>query len=137
MTRVVIVDDEADFRLLVRSLLGAIRDAVSVVGEASDGEEGLAVVHRERPDILITDLVMPRMDGIQLTRRIRADLPKTKICLISSYAEDAYRLRASDSGADAFVSKQVVTVALIPAIRDLIRRNGTETPYESQSGLPC
>jgi DNA-binding NarL/FixJ family response regulator len=57
---------------------------------------------------------------VELTRRIRQDLPLTKVILISS--EDAYRLMASDSGADAFVSKQVLSTSLLPAIRDVIRR---------------
>ena len=131
MTRVVVIDDDAEFRLIVRSLLESMQDGVAVVGEAADGEEGLAIVRRERPGIVITDLVMPRLDGIELTRRVRQELPQTKICLISSYTEDAYRLRASDSGADAFVNKRVITAALVPAIRDLIRRNGAETPYQS------
>lgn len=95
---------------------------VTIVGEAADGEEGLAVVLRERPDIVISDLVMPRLNGVELTRRIRQELPQTKIILMSSYAEDAYRLMASDSGADAFVSKRVIFEALVPAIRDLIGR---------------
>jgi two-component system, NarL family, response regulator NreC len=65
---------------------------------------------------------MPRLDGVELTRRIRQELPETKVILMSSYTEDAYRLMASDSGADAFVSKQVITSSLLPAIRDVIRR---------------
>jgi DNA-binding NarL/FixJ family response regulator len=65
---------------------------------------------------------MPRLDGVELTRRIRAELPQTKIILMSSHTEDAYRLMASNSGADAFVSKRVVSDNLLPAIRDVIRR---------------
>jgi len=95
---------------------------MTVVAEAADGEEALTVVRREQPDIVITDLVMPRLDGVELTRRIRQELPLTKIILMSSYSEDAYRLMASDSDADAFVSKQVINDALRPAIRDLIGR---------------
>ena len=68
------------------------------------------------------DLVMPRLNGVELTRRIRQELPATKIILISSYTEDAYRLMASDSGADAFVSKQVMDSSLLPAIRDVVAR---------------
>lgn len=95
---------------------------VTIVSEAADGEEAFTVVLRERPDIVITDLMMPRLNGVELTRRIRQELPLTRIVLISSYPEDAYRLIASDSGADAFVSKRVIHEALLPAIRDLIRR---------------
>ena len=119
---VVVVDDEPDYRQIVRSLLLGLPDVVTFAGEAEDGDEALAVVRRERPDIVITDLVMPRLDGIELTRRIRQELPQTTIILMSSFTEDAYRLMASDSGADAFVNKRVINDALLPAIRDLIRR---------------
>ena len=119
---VVVVDDVPDFRETVRFLLLSLPDVVTVVGEAADGEEGLAVVLRERPDIVISNLVMPRLNGVELTRRIRQELPQTMIILMSSYPEDAYRLMASDSGADAFVNKRVIFEALVPAIRDLIGR---------------
>jgi CheY-like chemotaxis protein len=119
---VVVVDDNEDTRLIVRALLRPVHDVMTFVGDAADGKEGLALVRRERPDIVITDLVMPEIDGAELTRRIRRELPQTKIILISSYVEDAYRLMASDSGADAFVNKQVIAGSLLPAIGDLLRR---------------
>lgn len=133
---VVVVDDTPDNREIVRSLLLRLPDMLTIVGEAADGEEGLAVVLRERPDIVITDLVMPRLNGVELTRRIRRQLPQTKIILMSSYTEDAYRLMASDSGADAFVNKQLLTSALLPAIRDVIRRrlSGGSGPRPPNAG---
>jgi DNA-binding NarL/FixJ family response regulator len=118
---IVVADDAADYREMVRALLRPMSDTVTIVGEAADGEEALALVRRERPDIVITDLIMPRLNGVELTRRIRQELPDTKVILISSYTEDAYQLMVSDSGADVFVSKQVITTTLLPAIRDLIR----------------
>jgi len=99
-----------------------------IVGEAADGEEALAIAHRERPDLVMTDLIMPRLNGIELTRHIRQELPGTMVILMSSYTEDAYRLMASDSGADVFVSKRVIHDALLPAIRDLAARHVRETP---------
>lgn len=119
---IVVADDDLDYRLIVRALLRPMSATMIIVGEAADGEEALALVLRERPDLVITDLVMPRLDGVELTRRIREVLPETRILLMSSYTEDAYRLMASDSGADVFVSKRVITSTLVPAIRDLIRR---------------
>ncbi len=114
-SRVVIADDDLDYRDFVCSLIASASDTMTIVGEAADGEVALAVVLRERPDIVITDLVMPHLDGIELTRRIRHELPQTIIVLMSSYTEDAYRLLASDSGADAFVSKQVLPSSLLPS----------------------
>jgi DNA-binding NarL/FixJ family response regulator len=119
---VIVVDDAPDYRQIVRFLLLGVPDLVTFVGEAADGAEGLAVALRERADIVITDLVMPRLNGVELTRHIRQELPQTKIILMSSFTEDAYRLMASDSGADAFVHKGVIFEALLPAIRDLIAR---------------
>ena len=128
---IVIVDDDEDYRLIVRALLRPLGDTATIVGEAADGEAALAVVRRERPDIVITDLVMPHLNGVDLTRRIRQELPETQVILISSYTEDAYMHMASDSGADVFVNKHVITSSLVPAIRDLIRRRlsgGSDPP---------
>jgi CheY-like chemotaxis protein len=133
---IVVVEDNEEFRLIVRDLLRSAADLVTVVDEAADGEEGLALVRRERPDIVLTDLVMPRLDGVELTRRIRLELPQTKIILMSSHTEDAYRLMASDSGADVFVSKRVFSANLLPAIRDVIRRrlSGGSGPLPPSAG---
>jgi DNA-binding NarL/FixJ family response regulator len=92
-------------------------------------------VRRERPDVVITDLVMPDIDGAEVARRIRLELPKTKIILMSSYIEDAYRLMASDSGADAFVNKQVITRTLLPAIGDVVRREAEALDKEARKLL--
>jgi Response regulator containing a CheY-like receiver domain and an HTH DNA-binding domain len=144
--RIVVVDDDLDFRLIVRAIVTPEADSIQVVGEAGDGEEGLAVVRRERPDIVIADLIMPGLNGVELTKRIRNELPDTKIIIISSHTEDAYRLMASDSGADAFVNKRVIARSLLPAIHDVMRRrfsggNGSLPPTEGGSSacavLPC
>jgi len=118
---IVLADDSAEYREIVRYLLAAASD-MRIVGEAADGEEALALAHRVRPDLVVTDLTMPRLNGIELTRHIRQELPRTMVILMSSHTEDAYRLMASDSGADVFVSKRVVLDALLPAIRDLAAR---------------
>jgi DNA-binding NarL/FixJ family response regulator len=133
---VVVVDDEPDYRQLVCFLLLSIPDVVTFVGEAADGEEALALALRVQPDIVITDLVMPGLNGVDLTRRVRQELPETKIILMSSFTEDAYRLMASDSGADAFVHKGVIFEALEPAIRDLMGRrlSGGSGPLPPSAG---
>ena len=132
---IVVADDEPQYREIVRFLIASVSDTI-VVGEASDGEEALSVALRERPDIVITDLVMPRLNGIELTKRIRQELPQTRVILMSSFPEDAYRLMASDSGADAFVSKRVIFDNLLPAIHDVIRRrlSGGSGPLPPSAG---
>ena len=132
---IVVVDDEPQYREIVRFLIASVSDTI-VVGEASDGEEALALARRERPDIVITDLVMPRLNGIDLTKRIRQELPQTRVILMSSFTEDAYRMMASDSGADVFVSKQVIFDNLLPAISDVLRRrlSGGSGPLPPSAG---
>ena len=133
---IVIVDDNLEYRMIVRALIRSLSETMTVVGEAADGEEALAVVLREQPDIVITDLVMPGLNGVELTKRLRTELPQTRIILMSSYTEDAYRLMVSDSGADAFVNKQLLTSTLLPAIRDVIRRrlSGGSGPLPPSAG---
>ena len=134
MRTIVLVDDDREYCLILRALLQSLGETVSVVGEAGNGEEGLAVVRRERPDILITDLVMPDLNGIELTRYTRQESPQTRIILISSHTDDAYRLMASDSGADAFVNKSVISTALVAAVRDIVARLDDEAFPHSPPG---
>ena len=132
---VVVIDDSEEYRLIVRGLLRSVHDVTTFVGDAASGAEGLALVRRERPDMVITDLVMPGLDGIELARRIRLELPRTKIILMSADIEDAYRLMASDSGADAFVSKQMITRTLLPVIGDVVRREAAALDRAAQKLL--
>jgi len=132
---VVVIDDSEEYRLIVRGLLRSVHDVTTFVGDAATGAEGLTLVRRERPDMVITDLVMPGLDGIELARLIRLELPKTKIILMSADIEDAYRLMASDSGADAFVSKQMITRTLLPVIGDVVRREAAALDKAAQKLL--
>jgi CheY-like chemotaxis protein len=122
VTTVVVVDDDPDYLWLVRVILEMRGERITIVGEAASGEEALAVVLRERPDVVIADLMMPRLNGLELTRRIKQDRPQTKILLMSAYTEDTYRRIASVSGADGFVNKHLIHTGLLPAIRVAIGR---------------
>jgi CheY-like chemotaxis protein len=95
------------------------RCPIRFVGEAADGEEALALVRRERPDVVIADLLMPRLDGLALTRRIKHERPETKVILMTSYAE-AFERVAHVSDADAVVNKLGLHSGLVPAVRDVI-----------------
>ena len=114
-----IADDYPDYRLLVRFLLTSLSDTIAIVGEAADGEEALTLVRRERPDIVISDLLMPRLNGLELTRRIKHELPQTKVILMTSYTEACQRV-AHVSDADAVVNKLGLHSGLLPAVRDVI-----------------
>ena len=134
MIRVLVADDHTLVRAgMVRILTES--GLCEVVAEASDGREAVDRAIETRPHVVVLDITMPRLNGIELTKRIRQELPHTSVILISSYTEDAYRLMASDSGADAFVSKRVIHEALLPALRDLIRRiSGGSGPLPPSAG---
>jgi DNA-binding NarL/FixJ family response regulator len=113
--RVLIVDDDADVRWLVTFVLR--RDPnVTLVGEAPDGEEAVSLVRQERPDVVVMDVMMPRVDGLEATRRIKREWPDTKVLVLTSLTDDAARREAFEKGADAFLNKREIATALLPAI---------------------
>jgi DNA-binding NarL/FixJ family response regulator len=122
VTTVIVVDDDPDYLWLVRFILESGPDKTAIVGEAASGEEALGLVLHKHPDIVIVDLMMPRLNGLELTRRIKEERPQTKILLMSAYSEDTYRRIASVSGADGFVNKHLIHTGLLPAIREVMLR---------------
>ena len=102
--RVLIADDAADLRLLLRTRLMR-RDDVDVVGEAGDGEEVLELVDQVEPDVIIMDLSMPRVDGLQATEIIRERHPDVRIVVLSGYPSSAMEAMALSAGADEYIEK--------------------------------
>jgi DNA-binding NarL/FixJ family response regulator len=103
--RVLVVDDHPLFRDGIRSLLAA-RD-VEVVGEAGDGAEALAKTRELHPDVVLMDIRMPRMGGLEATRLIKADMPETKIVILTVSDDDADLFEAIKSGADGYMLKSL------------------------------
>jgi DNA-binding NarL/FixJ family response regulator len=118
-TKILVIDDDADFRQLLITLLQA-DPRVRVSGQAGDGEAALDLVRRESPGIVLMDLMMPRVDGLEATRRIKRVAPETKVVVLSSVADERYRRLAFDSGADVFLNKRDTVIALVPTIRNLV-----------------
>ncbi len=103
--RVLLVDDHALFRDGVRSLLQA--RGVEVVGEASNGEEAVEAALRLRPDVVLMDIYMPRVDGLEATRLIKASLPQVKIIMLTVSDEDHTLFEAVKSGAQGYLLKNL------------------------------
>ncbi|WP_030871822.1 response regulator [Streptomyces sp. NRRL S-37] len=119
--RAVIVDDQALVRTGFRMIL--MSDGIEVVGEATTGGEAVAVVRRTRPDVVLMDIRMPEMDGIEATRRILAnDSLRTRIIMLTTYDVNEYVYEALSAGAAGFLLKDVSPDQLVAAVR-LVRAN--------------
>jgi DNA-binding NarL/FixJ family response regulator len=114
--RVLLVDDHAMVRRGMRDFLGLHED-IQVVGEAGDGAEAIDQANALRPDIVVMDLMMPGVDGIEATARIKAELPQVEIIAITSFIEEARVVAAIEAGASGFLLKDAEADELAAAIR--------------------
>jgi DNA-binding NarL/FixJ family response regulator len=115
-TRLVLVDDQSLVRTGFRMILDETAD-IEVVGEASDGRAALQVVSETRPDIVLMDVRMPGIDGIEATRRIRAMSPAPKVIILTTFDLDDYVYAGLRAGASGFLLKHALAADLISAVR--------------------
>ena len=113
---VLIVDDHAVVRQGLRTFL-ELQEEIEVVGEASNGLEAVEQARQLLPDVVLMDLVMPRMDGIEATRSIRAISPSTKVVVLTSFTEDEKVFPSIKAGALGYLLKNVSPTELVSAIR--------------------
>ncbi len=118
--RILIVDDHPVVRRGIRACLQR-QPGLSVVGEAADGIEALELIRSLQPDVVLTDLDMPRMDGLALTQAVRREFPEVKILILSMHANTEYILRILQSGARGYVSKEADPAELVQAIHAVHR----------------
>lgn len=116
MITLVLADDEPNVRRALRMRLELEPD-IAVTGEAGDGFAALEVVEDVRPDVVVMDVAMPRLDGIAAVERIRAAAPATRVVVLTLHDDAATKQRARAAGADGFVGKHQPPEALIDAIR--------------------
>jgi DNA-binding NarL/FixJ family response regulator len=114
-TTVFIADDHAIFREGLRLLLQA-EENIEVVGEAANGHQAVAEVARLWPDVVLMDLAMPLLNGIEATRRITFEPSSTKVLVLSSYSDDQHVQLALDAGAAGYVMKETASHELVHAI---------------------
>ena len=115
MTTVVIADDQALVRTGFRMILNA--RGIEVVGEAADGAEAVDVVRRLRPDVVLMDIRMPTMDGLEATRRILAEPTDCRVLILTTFDLDRYVYAALAAGASGFLLKDVTPEHLAAAVR--------------------
>ncbi len=114
--RVLIADDHAVVREGLRSFFG-VQEDIEVIAEASDGEEAVKKVRAQNPDVVVMDLVMPRMEGVEAIRQIRETNPDVKIIVLTSFADDDKMLAAVKAGATGYLLKDAKPQELSDAIR--------------------
>ncbi len=115
--RIVLAEDHQIVREGLRSLLAA-SPGYDVVGETGDGLAVEALVVQQKPDVLVTDLVMPGLNGIEVLRRVRKARPETRVVLLSMHADEPFVAEAMAAGASAYVLKDTTATELIRAIRE-------------------
>jgi DNA-binding NarL/FixJ family response regulator len=125
--RVVLVDDQAMVRTGLRMVLAAESD-IEVVGEAADGAAGVRVVTEQEPDVVLLDVRMPGMDGLEAARRIlAADLP-TRVVVLTTFDEDEYVAAALRAGVSGFLLKVAPPEDLVTAVRTVAAGHGLLDP---------
>jgi len=118
-TTIVLADDHQVVRHGLRSLLEAEPD-FSVVGETGDGLEAAQLVERLQPDVLVLDLMMPGLNGLEVTRQVSQRSPRTRVVILSMHASEAHVLEALRSGAAAYVLKESTSAELVRAVREAV-----------------
>lgn len=119
-TKVLLVDDHPVFRSGLKNILISEND-FTIIGEASNGREAIEIVSDIQPDIIIMDVSMPDMDGIEATREIHKHNNQIKILILTMYSDEAYLKAGLAAGASGYVLKQAVDTELVTAIRTVLR----------------
>lgn len=118
--RVLLVDDHMVVRIGLRALL-EVEDDIEVIGEAGNGLEALQQVQALQPDVVVMDISMPEMDGLEATRRIRAESPHVHVLILTVHAQERYLFPVLKAGAAGYVLKSTVDEELLDAIRTVAK----------------
>ena len=125
--RVLLADDHTVVRHGIRQFLVEEGD-IEVVAEASDGAEALQAVETTQPDIAVLDIRMPRMTGVEATRRIKEQFPHVKVLILTAYDDDPYVFALFEAGADGYVLKTASGDELVRAVRTVHRGESALSP---------
>lgn len=117
-TTVVLADDHAIVRQGLRALLEATGE-FAVIGEVADGLQVAGTVERLRPNVLVLDVIMPGLNGLEITRQVRKRCPETRVVILSMHANEAYVLQSLRNGAAGYVLKDASTLEVVQAVREV------------------
>src|SRR5947207_10690225 len=128
---VLLADDHTVVRQGLRALLEAEED-MNVVGEAENGRQAVQMAKRLQPDVVVMDIAMPSLNGLEATRQISRERPKSKVLILSSYSDDEYVQQLTDAGASGYLVKQTAAQDLVAAIREAKKGNAFFSPAISK-----
>ncbi|MGE0126499.1 MAG: response regulator [Blastocatellales bacterium] len=134
MTDILLADDHHIVRQGLKALLES-EPHFRLVGEAGDGIEAVRLAERLRPDVLITDVMMPGLSGLEVTRQVTKSVPKTRVVILSMYADDAYVFEALRNGASGYVLKDSQASDLVRAVREVAAGRRYLSPPLSERSL--
>src|SRR2546422_2337445 len=129
---VLLAEDHQIVREGFRSLLKH-EDDIEVVGEAETGRQAVQLTRKLRPSVVVMDIAMPLLNGLEPTRQIRKDFPDTRVLILSAHSDDAYVEQVTKLGAAGFLLKQPSSHFLAPAIREVKKENPFYSPAISKS----
>jgi len=118
--RVLLADDHGIVRNGIKSLFNDV-DEIEIVGECADGEETIEKIKELSPDVLITDIEMPKLSGIEVTEIVRKDFPKTNILILSMHDDEEYVVKAIEAGAIGYLSKDIEEEDIVAAVKYVAR----------------
>lgn len=125
--RVVLADDHAVVRKGIREFLEE-DPAIHVVAEVSDGEQAVACVAREQPDVAVFDIQMPKMNGVDATRRVKKEFPQTRVLILTAYDDDPYIFAALQAGASGYLLKTSSSNELVHAVHAIAEGESALSP---------
>src|SRR6476661_4598035 len=124
---VLLADDHTVVRQGLKALLVA-EDDIEIAGEAGDGRQAVQMVKKLLPDVIVMDIAMPQLNGLEATRQITRSLPSAKVLILSSYSDDEYVQQLTQAGAAGYLVKQTAANDLLKAIREAFRGNAYFSP---------
>lgn len=129
--KILLVDDHTIVRQGLRVLLEAEPD-LTVVGEAETGRQALQMARKLQPHVVVMDIAMPTLNGLEATRQIIRDFPATKVLVLSSYSDDEYVHQLSEAGAAGYLLKQTAASDLVKAVHEVRKGNAFFSPTISR-----
>ena len=130
--KVLVADDHTSLRQGIKALLDN-QESIEVIGEAKDGREALAIIEETLPDVILMDIAMPGLNGLEATRRIKKKFPRMKVLVLTMYTNEEYIFQILNAGANGYLVKETAFQDLISAIKAVYKNEAFMRPVSKVS----